>query len=529
MAYLRTKNDGENVYQYLVESYWDPIEKKTKQRVLKYFGKVIEEKGEKRIIPPSHRMDYITKTIHIGKPLLYYSIIKDIGLKTVIERHCPGHAYNILALVMNQLCYRRSLVKAAEWFNQLPFAEWEGYTGVPLTRNELDSALHSLCQVENGIKTDYGLAIQQELAKYCHTLADERRKHLFYDVTKVTYYGYKCGYAEKGYNPSMRGKWTIGVGLVTTADHGFPVRCGAIPGSKHDTLTLADMIHTITSWGYKGSLMIFDRGMMSADNLRLVRTHRHHAISCCPANRNEVITAMMKWPYDEIVQWRNALKRPSGDLVYLKSWNGELYGQSGKLVVVFNPAKRLIHKSNRDGMIKELNEITDPKRVRELHCALSGVTIDCQGRRGFKVDDALVVEAEKLDGRFLLFCSDKRLRSDRIFRMYFQRDEIEKTFRCLKGELSLGPIRFQRPERIDAYLTIVFLAYLVRSVLNFKLKQTKLGLLIDDAIDIMKGLSWIEYSFKEKPNLVMSRANDNQKRIMDSLNIRTLIPAAHNG
>ena len=80
------------------------------------------------------------------------------------------------------------------------------------------------------------------MAERCQKLGSKRRNYLFYDVTKITYFGDKCSYSEKGYNSSHRGKWTIGVGFVISGGNGFPVRCGAIPGYKNDALTMKDLL-----------------------------------------------------------------------------------------------------------------------------------------------------------------------------------------------------------------------------------------------------------------------------------------------
>ena len=239
------------------------------------------------------------------------------------------------------------------------------------------NALNTLCFVKNGIKSDVGLAIQRTMAERCQKLDFKRRNHLFYGVTKITYFGDKCSYSEKGYNSSHRCKWTIGVGFVISGGNGLPVRGGAIPGSKNDTLTMENLLVALKAWGYQSIPMIVDRGMLSAQNI-----------------------------------------------------------------------------------------------------------------------NNLVQQEEFIDGRFLMFCTDQRISAKNVFTIYFQRDEIEKAFKSLKGELSLGPIRYQRPERIDAYLTIVFLAYLLRTIVKFRLKKAGIDMSVDQAVDELKNLTLVEFSYK---------------------------------
>ena len=52
--------------------------------------------------------------------------------------------------------------------------------------------------------------------------------------------------------------------------------------------------------------------------------------------------------------------------VYVKGWKESLYGQTGLIAVVLDPAQKAMEKSNRDTMINELNETTDRKSLQKL-------------------------------------------------------------------------------------------------------------------------------------------------------------------
>ena len=96
----------------------------------------------------------------------------------------------------------------------------------------------------------------------------------------------------------------------------------------------------------------------------------------------------------------------------------------------------------------------------------------------------------------------------------------------MKGEISLGPIRYQRPERIDAYITIVYLAYLLRSITKFRLKQSGVDKSVDQVVDEFKNITLVEYSYKDKIRRKVSRVTQKQLSIMKSLKIDKLLPNA---
>jgi transposase len=526
MPFIRTKIKEGRKYRYLVENYWDKEKKSSRQRVIQYLGVDTGEDGSRGLIPPAHKMEEIERAIPVGKFALYYAAAQYIGLREALEVHCPSQSFPILALVMNQVCHRLSLEKAAAWVNSTPLAGWEGYKQHKVTRIDLDNAIGKLCFVKNGIKSDVGLAIQRTMAEKCQKLNSEKRKYLFYDVTKVTYFGEKCNYSEKSYNTAYRGKWTIGVGFVISRENGFPVRCGAIPGSKNDTLTMEDLLAALEAWGYRNIPMIVDRGMVSAQNVNSARKGGFHIICCCPETSNEVRNALSHWTDEDISKWENVVKRPSEGMVYAKGWKENMYGQSGLITLVQNPTQKAMEKSNRDTMISELNETTDKKRIKELKTALSSVVVKQRGRRGFKVDDNLVRQEELVDGRFLIFCTDQRISAKNVFRIYFQRDDIEKAIKSLKGEISLGPIRYQRPERIDAYITIVFLAYLLRAIVKFRLKKADFDMSVDQAVYELKNLTLVEFSYRGKVRWKLSRATKKQLLLMNAISLDKLLQSA---
>ena len=528
MSFIRTKTKNGRRYQYLVESSWDKEKKRSTQKVIQYLGVETEKDGKKTVKTPSHRMDTIERAIPIGKLAIYYSAAKSINLTGILFEHCYSESFEILSLTLNQLCNRQSLIKAARWINDSPLAEWEEETK-ELTRLDLDRALGKICYVKDGVKSNIGFGIQRSVSEMCNSLDRKKRDKLFYDVTKLTYFGNKCEYSGKGYTSTLRGKWTIGVGFLVYKDTGFPHSCFAIPGSKHDTVTMEDMITSIDTTKYKGIPIIVDRGLVSTRNISMARRRGFHIIACCPATNNEVVDSLGYLEDDDICSWENAVKRPSEDMVYVKGWKGELYGQNGFKVVVLNPTRKALEKSNRDMMVKELTQTSDKKRIKELRSVLSSIVVKQKGRRGFKVDEDLMMEEERLDGRHLLFCTDQRFSGKSVFETYYQRDEIEKAFRCMKGNISLGPIRYQRPERIDAYLTIVFLAYALRSIVKHRLKKSSLDMSVEEAEEELKSLTLVEYSYNGKIRRKISRTTKNQLKLMKALRINKYIPSAYNG
>ena len=60
----------------------------------------------------------------------------------------------------------------------------------------------------------------------------------------------------------------------------------------------------------------------------------------------------------------------------------------------------------------------------------------------------------------------------KMLSLYFDKDVVEKAFRSLKGITQLRPIRHWLAERVHAHVFLCYLAYLLLSLLQYRLRQT---------------------------------------------------------
>ena len=73
-------------------------------------------------------------------------------------------------------------------------------------------------------------------------------------------------------------------------------------------------------------------------------------------------------------------------------------------------------------------------------------------------------------GTYVLRTSHTEWDLERVARTYWQRTEIEATFRSLKSEIDLRPIWHTKPERIRAHLFVAVLAYHAVHLLRRRLR-----------------------------------------------------------
>ncbi|MDR2203111.1 MAG: hypothetical protein LBE76_02180 [Nitrososphaerota archaeon] len=85
---------------------------------------------------------------------------------------------------------------------------------------------------------------------------------------------------------------------------------------------------------------------------------------------------------------------------------------------------------------------------------------------------------------FSLIFYNTGLDSFGVVRVYFERDVVERSFRCLKGVLGLRLVRVWLCSYVEAHMKICYVAYAVLSLLAFRISS--LGISVVDALDLLR-------------------------------------------
>ena len=119
-----------------------------------------------------------------------------------------------------------------------------------------------------------------------------------------------------------------------------------------------------------------------------------------------------------------------------------------------------------------------------------------------------------LDERFLLSRTDLALNGLEIYRSYFTRDAVEKSSRTSKGDLSLGPVRCQRKDRLDDYATEVYVAYLLRSSMERRLQEKYPERHLSEAFPVLESVSWARFGAGKSAREWCARLTKGQKELL---------------
>ena len=89
-----------------------------------------------------------------------------------------------------------------------------------------------------------------------------------------------------------------------------------------------------------------------------------------------------------------------------------------------------------------------------------------------RIDTAKVKAAERLDGKYLLRCSDDTLTAEEIALGYKGLYDVEEAFRTLKQRLELRPVYHRLEDRIRAHVLLCWLALVVIRVAENRTGET---------------------------------------------------------
>lgn len=87
------------------------------------------------------------------------------------------------------------------------------------------------------------------------------------------------------------------------------------------------------------------------------------------------------------------------------------------------------------------------------------------------MNEEVRIEAENMDGKYMLYATDCNLSTAEIVQMYFEKDFVEKVFRDLKSFEEIGPIRHRLETRVTAILFVCSLALRIKVALRTMMKE----------------------------------------------------------
>jgi hypothetical protein len=364
--------------------------------------------------------------------------------------------------------------------------------GVPVDQVNTDRLYAGLDQL-----LPHKSAIEAYLKQRLGDLFDLKYDLLLYDVTS-TYFEGEClsnPMAQRGYSRDSRPDCLqVCIGLVVTTD-GIPLGYEVFDGNTNDSKTVETIVTAMEAkYGRANRVWVMDRGMVSEDNLKFLRSRGGSYIVGTP----------------------KALLRQFEQHLTGKDWHEVQAGVEVKLVPGPDGAETFILARSRDRREKE--KAMHERFAERMEAALKRMqaSAECGRLKGADVAnrrlgrlqgqywraaaafDVKIQAIPRLAGKARLSITWTRnqrwsewtalsegcylLRTNltdtdpaTLWKRYIQLTEAEWAFRITKDELEIRPIWHHKPDRVLGHILVCFLAYVLWKALAQWMRGAGLG------------------------------------------------------
>ena len=336
-------------------------------------------------------------------------------------------------------------------------------------------------------------------------------KGYFYDLTNIYFYGVCCPLAKRGQNGEGRKDRQVQIGLAVTQGEAIPIFHKVFEGNIFDARTLPDILLQLRGQEIKDVCIVWDRGVSSRLNIKEAKEMGFEVLCGLPLKTGlkKVADQLLG---EEIVSMKHRVRLQKATF-YVKKMRYQIDGVDGYLAICLNEKqKQAIRERRYDEIDQALRQMEEKKGIKEgLKKYLSGD----------KVNYKAVALAERYDGISAIF-STRDLSEEEMVKGYFEKDKVEKSFRCMKGLLEVDKVRFWLANRVKGHIFICYLAYLLLSVLEYKLK--KLGIKAAEAIETMETMYRVYITDPKSQNKFVKTVTLSKKQedILREINPRLL-------
>ncbi|MCL4557031.1 MAG: IS1634 family transposase [Deltaproteobacteria bacterium] len=456
MSYIRKVKVNDRTY--LAEVKCERINGKPVQKFIRYIGKEVDGKQ----ILSASISDIEIDSVKIYGPLIVLDYLaKEIGLDQILG----SYSNELLSMVYAHCIEPRSINQMTNWFKKTDLNHILQLDH--LTEQKLLSALDSIEQTgHDDLQVKIFNAVQR---KYRLKMSS-----VFYDVTNTYLYSKKCPLGKLGHSKAGKdGLPLVQIGLAVTKEDGIPIFHTVYDGNIHDARTLHDGLSMFQKMKIKDIIVVYDRGITSEEGLEGLRRQQLDSLSGLPIKGTLKSLIRKLKAKKQMIRFENRIKTGK-NIFYVVSQRYRIGTVGGKLLICYkNLRKQEIRESRYDEITHAEKQLRAGKRIKG--------GLEKYFNRNHQLNKTLLGEAEEFDGYSCLFCT-KEMSKELIIKRYFEKDLVEKAFRNLNGIISLRPIRHWLYDRVVGHIFICYLAYLLLTLLEYKLEKAGLELSASEAM-----------------------------------------------
>lgn len=264
----------------------------------------------------------------------------------------------------------------------------------------------------------------------------------------------------------------VQIGLGVSFENGFPIFHKSYNGNISNIKILEDLMRVMAERGI--DTIVMDRGFYNQANVEDLNRLRMKVIVGIKQSTGIKKNILEKINRDNIYTAKHQVEL-KGTFVYVQ----EVKFLFGKLIVIYNPKYEAL---KRDKMLAEDATDKDVKFV----------------------------------GYSLIF-HNSVLKPSEVVRKYFDKGIVERSFRTMKGDVQLHPIRLWLSRRVNAHIKICYLSMCLLSLIKFRCRKIDMS-----ASEILQELHTVykvnlKHSKTDQKFTKVVTLSNNQKSILKAL------------
>jgi transposase len=398
-------------------------------------------------------------------------------------------------LVLARFCAPSSELQIAEfWYGKTALDDLLGVAPDKVNEDRLYRALDALLPHKDGLFGHF----QQVYGDLFGTTFDL----LLYDITSTYFEGQAAlnAQAQRGYSRDGRPDCVqVCIALVVTPE-GLPLAYEVFDGHRTDVTTVDEIVETMREkYGHERRTWVMDRGMVSEDNLDLLREAGASYLVATPKAQLKAFEQRLldqDWePVAPGVEVKLCAAPHGGreTFVLCRSQGRiekdhairkkQLERLEGALVNLKEridaPARALRDRSAAERRVGRLLE-RYPRAARLFDVRI-GERDDPEHPSGKRLaisigkNEAYREWAERCDGCYLLRTNLVGWDARTLWKTYIGLTQVEDAFRVSKHDLGLRPIFHQKADRTQAHILVCFLALVMWRTLQHWMQSAGLG------------------------------------------------------
>jgi Transposase DDE domain len=354
-------------------------------------------------------------------------------------------------------------------------------------------------------------ALEQHLAAKWQDLFGATFDLRLYDLTSTYFEGdaNAVPQAQRGYSRDHRPDCKQLVLALIVTPEGFPLTYEVFPGNRLDRTTLEHILDTIEAkFGKARRLWVFDRGIVSEDNLELLRQRGAHSLVGTPKSQLKAYEQkLLEGDWQKISDQVQVQLLPEADEVYvlcrsagrvqkeramrrrgLRRLIGDLRSLRRRVCAGQLKQRELIQR-----LIGRLQE-RHPQAWRWLQWELRETDTGLQFTWDWEREK--FQKSARAEGAYLLRAHWTERDPAILWQTYVQLTEAEAAFRTLKSEVKVRPIWHWTEKRVEAHVLVAFLGYCLWVCLKKKAERSAPSLTPWQILDQLGRIALVEVWFE---------------------------------